>query len=183
MQDVPRSQYFLSIKKKWMGEKGILSLDRQKQVKPFFRETMTWLGGNGVSTVRKAPWCLCHRLILQMMPEKTEWGKRQEGKQSVEEEGLGSPKQDLKSGVLGACRLFDSKLQNTCIAVFLQELLFLYLWLFLGGMSADIKNWRAGEAEFDIVVETVWMLVQRHHPRCTGSFCVLWGSSLQTTLI
>lgn len=67
----------------------------------------------------------------------------------------GSPKQVLKSWVLGACSLLDSDvLQNTCVAVFTRAA-FLHLCLSSGDMSADIKNCRAGEAEFDIVVETV----------------------------
>lgn len=62
---------FEVLKNGWSG-KGILSLARQKQVKAFFHETMTWLGGNGVTAIRKAPWCLCHRRVLQMMSEKIE---------------------------------------------------------------------------------------------------------------
>jgi len=67
----------------------------------------------------------------------------------IKEEGLGNPKQDLKSGVLGVCSLFDSDVvRNTCVAVFLQELLFLHLCFFGGDTSADIKNWRVGETEY-----------------------------------
>lgn len=39
-----------------------------------------------------------------------------------------------------------------CVAL-LTRAAFLHLCLFFGDMSADIKNHRAGEAEFDVVVE------------------------------
>lgn len=62
---------FELLKNVWSG-KEILSLARQKQVKTFFHETMTWFGGNGLSAIRKAPWCLCHRCVPDTMSEKIE---------------------------------------------------------------------------------------------------------------
>lgn len=43
--------------------------------------------------------------------------------------------------------------------------------LSFGDMSADIKNHRAEEAEFDSVVGTVSIIMERRNFRYTGGFC------------
>lgn len=43
--------------------------------------------------------------------------------------------------------------------------------LSFGDMSTDIKSYRAGEAEFDSVVGTVLIIMERCNFRYTGGFC------------
>lgn len=71
----------------------------------------------------------------------------------------------------GCCSLLDFDiLQNTRVALFARAD-FLHPCLFFGDLSADIKNHRAEEAEFDSVIEAIEITVERHYLRYTGSFC------------